>query len=111
MESDAFRNLIHTLRPSYKLPSRKELAGSLLDSVHTEIKELVKENLKGEKGTLIIDGWSNIRNEPITASCTQVNRKFYIVDIEDTVGNRKTAEFLFKKFSDIIQTAEKNYNC
>ena len=45
VESDAFRNLIHILRPSYKPPSRKELAGNLLDSVHSQMEELVKESL------------------------------------------------------------------
>ena len=47
VESDVFCNLIYILRPIYKLPSRKELAGSPLDSIHNEIKESVKENLKG----------------------------------------------------------------
>ena len=32
---DAFHDLICILRPSYKLPSCKELADSLLDSVHS----------------------------------------------------------------------------
>ena len=56
MENYAFHNLIHILRQNYKLPSCKELAGSLLDSVHTEMEELVKENFKGREGTLILDG-------------------------------------------------------
>ena len=81
MESDAFHNLMHILRPSYKLPSRKELAGSLLDSVHTEVEKSIKETLKGREGTLIIDGWSNIHNKPITASCVEGNRKSCIVDM------------------------------
>ena len=32
------------------------------------------------------------------------------MDIEDTGANKKTAEFLSKKCSDIIQTVEKKYN-
>ena len=104
MESDVFRSLIHTLKTSYKLPSCKELSGSLLNSVRTEIEESVKENFKGREGTLIIDGLSNIHNEPITASCVQVKGKSYIVDVEETGANKKTAEFLSKKW--------KNYsNC
>ena len=97
MKSDALRNLMHILRPSYKLSSCKELAGSFLDSVHTEIEELVKENFKGREGTLIIDRWTNIHNEPITASCVQVNRKSYIVDKKDKGTNKKTAEFFIQK--------------
>ena len=48
-ENDAFHNVIHILKPSYKLPSCKELAGSPLDPVHTEIEDSLKENLKGRK--------------------------------------------------------------
>ena len=97
MENDAFCNLIHILRPIYKLPSFKELASSLLDSVDNKMEESVKENLKNREGTLIIDRWSNIHDEPITASCVQVNRKSYTVDVEDTCVNKKTAKILFKK--------------
>ena len=111
MESDTFCKLIYILRPSCKLPSRKELAGRLSDSVHTEMEESVKENLKGRERTLIIDGWSTIHNEPITASCIQVNGKSYIVDFEDMGANKKIAEFLSKRRSDIFITVEKMYNC
>ena len=52
LKSYAFHNFIVILRPSYRLPLHKELAGSLLDSIHTEIEESVKENLKGREGTL-----------------------------------------------------------
>ena len=53
---------------------------SLLDSVHSQMEELVHESLKGKEGTLVIDGWSNIHNEPITAACVQVDGKSYFVD-------------------------------
>ena len=54
---------------------------------------------------------TDIHNEPITASCTQVNGKSYNVEVEDTGANNKTAEFLSKNCSDIIQTVEKMYDC
>ena len=94
--------LMHILRSRYKLPSCKELASSLLDSVDNEMKESVKENLKGREGTLIIEKWSNIHNEPKTASCVQVNRKSYNVDVQDTCANEKTAEILSKKNAVIL---------
>ena len=104
VESDAFHDLICILRSSYKSPSRKELAGSLLDSVHNQMEELVHESLKGKEGTLAIKGWSNIHNEPITAVCVQVDGKSYIVDVEDIGVTKTTTEFLSKKCNDIIQT-------
>ena len=68
MTSDTFHSLIHVLRPSYKLLSCKGLAGRILDFFHSEIEESVKENLKGREEILMIDEWSNIHNEPTTAS-------------------------------------------
>ena len=94
MESDTFCKLIYILRPSCKLPSRKELAGRLPDSVHTEIEESAKENLKGREGTLIIEGWSNIHNEVTIASCVQVNRKSYTVEVQDAGTNKNCRIFI-----------------
>lgn len=111
VESDSFKNLIHILRPSYEPPSRKELADSLLDAVHSEMEGLVAANLKGKEGTLIIDGWSNIHNEPIIASCIKVNEKSYIVDVENTGTTKKSAEFLSAKCSEIIGIAKEKYDC
>ena len=105
---DAFHDLIYILRLSYKLPSNKELAGSLLDSVHSQMEELVHESFKGKKGTLVIDGWINIHNEPITAACFQVNGKSYIVDAEDTDATKKTAEFLSKNAVILFRLLGKN---
>ncbi|GFS82705.1 hypothetical protein NPIL_701021 [Nephila pilipes] len=41
VESKSFKNLIHILRPSFKPPSHKELAGPLLNAVYNEIDGLV----------------------------------------------------------------------
>lgn len=111
VESEAFKNLIHILRPSYKPPSRKQLSSDLLDAVNTEMEQLVNENLGGKEGTLVIDGFSNIRNEPITASCIQVCGKSYIVDAEATGATKKTAEFLVEKCKNAISTAQNKYGC
>lgn len=66
VESESFKNFTHILRPSYKLPLRKELAGSLLDAVHSEMEGLVSENLKGKEVIevlLLMDGVIAIMNQ------------------------------------------------
>ncbi|GFQ77155.1 hypothetical protein TNCT_428261 [Trichonephila clavata] len=70
--SESFKKLIHILRPSFKPPLRKELAGSLLEAVYNEMDGLVCEKLKGNEGTLVIDGLSNIHHKSIITSCIQV---------------------------------------
>lgn len=72
---------------------------------------LVSENLKGKEGTLVIDGWSNIHNEPIITSCIQVNGNSYIVDVDNTGATKKSAEFLSTKCSEIIQITKEKYDC
>ncbi|CAB4432167.1 unnamed protein product [Rhizophagus irregularis] len=49
------------LRPSFKLPNRRKLAGDLLNDVYDEVK------LQTEAKTLCIvsDGWSNINRESV----------------------------------------------
>ena len=51
---------------------------------------------------LLMDGATSTMNP-----CVQVDGKSYIVDVKDTGATKKTAEFLSKKCSDIIQTVEK----
>ena len=47
---------------------------------------------------LLIDGWSNLHNKSITASCVQINEKKYItVDTKNRGATKKTEEFLLKK--------------
>ncbi|GFS77346.1 uncharacterized protein NPIL_373081 [Nephila pilipes] len=89
VESESYRNLTHILRLSFKSPSCKEMADPLLDAVYNEMNGLVCKNLKGKEGTYIIDGWSNIHNEPIIVSFIQVNGELYIVDVENTGATKK----------------------
>ena len=61
------------------------------------MEELVHESSKSRERTLVIDRWSNIHNERITASCVHINGKLHIIDIRNTGLTKKTREFLSKK--------------
>ena len=67
-EHKSFTELISKLRPSYKPPTRKPLAGDLLDKVYEDCKEQAQQQLSGKFVTMSLDGWSNIHNDPIV--CT-----------------------------------------
>ncbi|GFY46168.1 hypothetical protein TNIN_99201 [Trichonephila inaurata madagascariensis] len=43
--------------------------------------------------SLVTNGWSNIYNEPIIASCIQVNGDLYVVNIENTGTTKKISDF------------------
>lgn len=45
------------------LPTRKQLATSLLDKCHEDLKEKIDVRMKGSVTCLTTDGWSNIKND------------------------------------------------
>ena len=56
---------VKTLRPDAVLPSRKKLAGQLLEKAYTDLKEKVDAHLENGTVCLISDAWSNIKNDSI----------------------------------------------
>lgn len=67
-DSDAFKEMISTLRPAYgKLsPSAKVIGGSMLDKQYELMKTEIEAKIKKAKTySLVTDGWSNARNEHI----------------------------------------------
>jgi len=71
-EHPQFFWVIQLVRPGYTPPSRKAIGGILLDNVHNQLTQDVRDSVSGKTATLVRDGWSNIHNEPIVASCLQV---------------------------------------
>jgi hypothetical protein len=47
------------------LPNRKQLATSLLNAYHEDVKTKVAKGMIGATSCLISDGWSNINNDAI----------------------------------------------
>jgi hypothetical protein len=57
---------IKTLRPDDGLlPNRRQLATSLLDACHEDVKTKVAKGMIGATSCLIGDGWSNVNNDAI----------------------------------------------
>ena len=75
------------------------------------LTEEMKAKISGKSATLIEDGWSNIHNEPIIASCLQVEGKSYYLDSSDAKAMTKSAENLKEKCGDTIKLAKQKYNC
>ena len=54
------------LRPDVKLPTRKKLAGPLLDRMYSRLKYYVDLELDSASSVcLTTDGWTNVENEPV----------------------------------------------
>lgn len=111
VESEHFKTLVSKLRPGYKPPTRKALAGNILDQIHDELQNQMMRNLKGKTTTLIVDGWSNVHNEPLTVAALYTEGKSYLIDAFDTGSDHKTAEYLTDLSKQIIKTANDKYDC
>ena len=78
-DQSEFKKMICMLRPGYTAPSRTKLANNLLDAVFEEVNQKTATELKDREVTLIQDGWSDIHNTPVIASCVHTvdNAYFY----------------------------------
>ncbi len=96
-DNENFRKFIEILRPGYKPPDRKALAGPLLDQTYGEIMEGVTSEIGELPGSCAItisqDGWSNIHNEPLIVSSLCVNFKPYILKSTEAKSTKKTSEY------------------
>lgn len=112
VENQEFVKLVTMLRPGYKAPTREDIGGPLLDFVYEQEKMKCKNLLEGQTVSLSIDGWSNIRNEPIVCACvTTKDGHTVLTDTIDTSGNRHTAEYLKDVTSKCIKEVESTYEC
>lgn len=92
-----FIKLCNELRPGYVPPSRFVLADKLIPDLYEFHQNENKQVLKGVPVCLAVDGWQNIRKEPII--CTTITRdsgEAYLVTTVDTTGLPHTAENLEK---------------
>jgi hypothetical protein len=111
VEHPQFIKVVQLLRPGYKPPSRKQIGGTLLDTVHDQVTEDMKAILNGKTATLVEDGLSNVHNEPIIASCLQVEGKSFFLHSYDTGSMTKSAENCKVKCQETIKHAKQKYNC
>lgn len=71
-DSAAFKDLMSSVNPTYatKMPTAKQLKGSLLDKAYAKVSKRIEEILgQSSNLTLISDGWTNVRGEHIVNFC------------------------------------------
>ena len=106
-----YKKMMSTLQAGYQPPNRKQIAGNLLDTVYDQLQEDMKHVIGGKTATLVQDGWSNCHNEPIIASCLQVENKSYLLDSHPTGSMSKTGDNCKMLCQESITKAKENYNC
>ena len=106
-----FRKCIAHLCPGYQPPSRKAIGGVLFDQVPEKLQVDMKKKIDGKSGTLIEDGWSNVHNEPVVATCLQVGSKVYFLDSHDTGSMPKTVDNGKELTTQSMNSAKERYGC
>jgi hypothetical protein len=56
---------VHLIAAIKTFPNRRQLATSLLDAYHEDVKTKVAKGMIGATSSLISDGWSNVNNDAI----------------------------------------------
>lgn len=109
-EGVQFKKLCEEMRPGYTPPSRKQIGGRLLDTVHEEIVQEIRAKLT-EKETIVLtqDGWSSVTNDPIIAHTFNDGKENYLLNIKDTGSNKKTAQFCFELMDEAIQDIQQRF--
>src|SRR5215813_9340948 len=109
VEQEEFVTLIQKLRPGYKPPSRTALSENLLNEVTSLLDNKMMSALESKECTLIEDGWSNVHNESVIASCLHANGKLYFLNAEECGSNKKSAEYCKIITEKSIKIAEEKY--
>jgi hypothetical protein len=109
IEEDHLLNAFKIARPDIKLPTRKELAGSLLDFCYEKIaKKTNTEMLKyGDFTCLVSDATSNVNNESVVNYMIIVGNKSFLIDTLYTESQSHTSDFIRDDMSRVINNVEK----
>lgn len=97
VDNQEFREFCKALRPGYNPPDRKTMSGPLLENFYEKMLDKSTDELSNQCVCLSIDGWSNIRNQPVV--CATISRddgKVYLVNTINTATTPHTSENLLE---------------
>ena len=102
-----FKKFVAMLRPGCVLTDSRKIGGSILDSLYETAVE-VRARIEGSMVTLSVDGWSNVRNEPVIG--VSISCDPYLVATVDTMGHPHTAEYLVGVTKDQITMVQVGFS-
>jgi len=108
--SKQYQEMVHALRPGYSDPSSDQIGGRLLEKMSETVDRELQSAVGGNSSlTLIMDGWSSVRNDPINATSIHTGTKCFLLDATDCGSEKKTAEFCAEKMIDLIEMCEEKF--
>jgi hypothetical protein len=107
VEHPGFHAFMAEARPGFKIPSRKALAGPMLDESYSSMRRQVKERIDSTETpmlTLVTDSWTNNRQESLTnfVLVTPAGEAFFH-SAEPSGQESHTAEYLAAGIDKVLQ--------
>lgn len=111
VENPQFQKFVEMIRPGYKLPTRKQIGGTILNEVYDEEITKGRLQLKGQIVSMDLDGWSNIHNEPVVCvSVIDENSESFLVKTVDTSGQKHDVAYLTSIATNIIKEVSQEFD-
>jgi hypothetical protein len=106
IENPRLLEALNVLRPNITLPSRRKLGGSMLDDEYSYLFNKLNEKVGNStyEGTLVTDGWTNVKKDPIVNYLIASCQGTYFLESFDTKNERHTGEWIC---DDIIRIMDK----
>lgn len=106
-----FLKMIALLRPGYQPPNRLKIGGQLLEVSAKKLDEIIVKTIETTRApiTVLQDGWSNVKNDPIMATSIQIGRKNFLISTIDCGANKKTSEYCAKMALEEIEKVEARF--
>lgn len=110
--SKQYQDMVSSLRPGYRGPSSDQIGGRLLDKMNCHIDTELAEQLGNSHNsilTIIMDGWSSVRNDPISATSLHTGSNCFLMETTDCGAEKKTSEACAEKMIAAIEFCQQNY--
>lgn len=102
MDNPCWKELFSFIRPSYKIPSRYMVSGPFLEKEYKNVSTMVAEAIAAADSVgLAVDGWSNIRNEPVVNFVVTTPKPF-LFKVLPTGKSSHTGEYMTDEISSVI---------
>ena len=104
VENAALKERLALLRPSYELPSRRMLSGTLLDEAYDELHTKMRRQIASAQYVAIVtDSWTDVNGCPIMNYIVLTPEPFFYKSVY-TRGESHTASFIADQLSLVIDS-------
>ena len=111
VESDYFKKFVQALNPNYKIPTRKTLSTTILDSRYNKFLASVKKE-EPTDGVLLIDGWKNssANTKNVVSMVRLHNDNYVFLESFNFSSKKETAENLVEVVQQSTNLARERFN-